>query len=1009
MLRRNRRTLILVLAAIFAWCLVSPRRLDAGLADPSWKWKTVKTEHFAFNYYEGEEEVVKKLVAMAEDVYQEVTSKFDAHPKGRTEIVVVDNHDLANGFTLVIPYNLILLRAVPPFADSTLGDYDNWLKELFIHEYTHVVHITDTSWPAKVLKLGFGKLVAPNGLTPGWVTEGIAVYDESALTARGRGRATFTDMLLRTDILKDRFLKIDQMAGTQYNWPSWQAQYLYGIGFWKFLAEKYGEDKMVEFSHNYGSSLRFFMLNSQAKRSYRKELTPEEKERCAEKYYDTEGPYETRVPPETCGPDRGQTFYKLWDEWKADLTKRYGEVQAEVSKAGLKEGDAYLAPDKGASYTLPTVSKDGKKLAYYATSVDYRSQLRLKDLGTGQERVLLKGRDIQQMSFSPDGEKLFISYVTTYKRYNQFSDLFEIDLKSGKVKQLTRGERARDPDVNHDGKIVASVQKTGYGELSVYDPATKQWKAVFKADQFDHPRWMPNGRDVVVSVHKNKQRDLWIIDAESGEGSKITDDVAVEDRPVIDGEARVVYYSSDKSGIPNIYRYDPYTKSTKSVTNVLTGAFAPSMGPDGALLYQYYNGGGFEVRKVKKDGAETPDTRSTEAFPAGNQGKPDGRAQPEEGEPRGPISLGDAKKYSPFPRLLIPRYVLPNFSFIDSSVFLSATVSNFDPLYRHAWFADVTYRTDNNFVGYDLGYTYSRYRPSFSVGFSDFTVNYGDVFALGTNFFEERRRAYTGVSVPMGYHRVSFQYFFEDRSAQSGLPPGTTLSTLGHYAGLYALYSYTKTQGTAAGISPEGGERILIGVEGTNSVLGSSNNLEQIVVGGDFRKYILMPYGKHHVVALRAGGGAAFGDKLLQGNFTLGGSLGESFITASSTRLFTLRGLPLATFARDRAWVASAEYRLPLFRLERGAGTMPLALNSAHLAFFTDVGDAFNNPSFRPLVGLGAEIRGDFIIGYHLPLMGRLGYGIIVTNRDRIIGVKDSLTGADARNGVLILELGTSF
>jgi hypothetical protein len=218
-----------------------------------------------------------------------------------------------------------------------------------------------------------------------------------------------------------------------------------------------------------------------------------------------------------------------------------------------------------------------------------------------------------------------------------------------------------------------------------------------------------------------------------------------------------------------------------------------------------------------------------------------------------------------------------------------------------------------------------------------------------------------------------------------------------------------KTQGTAAGISPEGGERILFGVEGTNSFLGASNNLEQIVIGGDFRKYILMPYAKHHVIALRAGGGTAFGDKLLQGNFTLGGSLGESFITASSTRLFTLRGLPLATFARDRAWVASVEYRLPLFRLERGLGTMPLALNSAHLAFFTDVGDAFNNPSFRPLLGIGAEIRGDFIIGYHVPLMGRLGYGIIVTNRDRIIGVKDSLTGADARNGVLILEVGTSF
>jgi hypothetical protein len=336
-------------------------------------------------------------------------------------------------------------------------------------------------------------------------------------------------------------------------------------------------------------------------------------------------------------------------------------------------------------------------------------------------------------------------------------------------------------------------------------------------------------------------------------------------------------------------------------------------------------------------------------------------------------------------------------------------LSNFDPLQRHFWFADATYRSDNNFVGFDFGYTYNRYRPSFSVGISDFTVNYGDVFGLGADFFEERRRAYGGFSYPWDYHRVSLQYFFEDRSAQSGLPPGTTLSTLGNYAGFYAQYGYGKMRSTAAAISPEGGDRVTIGVEGTNSLLGSSNQLEQIVVSGDFRKYVLMPYAPHHVVALRAAGGAAFGDQLLQGNFVLGGSLGESIFTGSSTRLFTLRGLPLATFSRDRAWVASAEYRMPLFRLQRGLGTIPLALNSAHLAFFADVGDAFNNPSFRPLLGLGAEVRGDFIIGYHIPVMGRLGYGVIVTNRDRIAGATDSLTGADARNGVLILEVGTSF
>ncbi len=991
---------ILVLAVFLSF--LRPAVVSAGLTDPKLHWKTVKTEHFTIHYYEGEEKVVERLLTIAEDAYTRITGKFDARPWGRTEVVVVDDHDLANGFTLVIPYNMIVLRAVPPFADSTLANYDDWLRELFLHEYTHVVHITDTRYPAKALKFVVGKLMAPNGLTPGWVTEGIATYFETEQTTKGRGRSTFTDMLLRTDILNGRFQKIDEMAGTKYEWPAWQAQYLYGVGFWQFLAERYGEDKMIEFSHNYGSSLRFFMLNSQAKRSYRQERTPEEEKLCAEDQWTDRGSYQVKKTyPETCG-DRGRSFLQLWEEWRTELTKRYGETKTAVVATGLKEGDGYLTPDKGGSYSMPTFSPDGKKLAYLATSIHHRSEVRLKDLTTQKERVLLKSRDLQQMSFSPDGEKLVLSYVTTHKRYNQYSDLFEIDLKTGKMKQLTRGARARDPDVNRDGKIVASVQKTGHGELAVFDPKTKEWKTIFTATQFDHPRWMPNGRDVVVSVHKNGQRDLWVVDTESGEGSRVTDDDAIEDRPVVDREERVVYYVSDKSGIANVYRYDPYTKSNKPVTNVLTGAFSPSLGADGSVLYQYYNGKGFEIRKVTRSAAEVPNV------PRGSRVSID--AKDAKSPESGPVAELNAKPYSPFPKLLIPRYILPNVSLIDGAVFASATLSNFDPLYRHFWFADVTYRSDNQFVGFDLGYTYNRYRPSFSVGISDFSVNYGDVFGLGVDFFEERRRAYGGISVPfLGTHRASLQYFFEDRSEQSGLPPGTTLPTLGRYAGFYAQYAYGKMRSTAAAISPEGGDRVTVGLEGTNSVFGASNQLEQIVISGDVRKYILMPYSRHHVIALRAAGGAAFGDQLLQGNFVLGGSLGESAFTGSSSRLFTLRGLPLSTFARDRAWVASAEYRLPLFRLQRGLGTLPFALNSAHLAFFTDVGDAFNNPSFRPMLGVGAEIRGDFIIGYHLPIMGRLGYGVILTNRNRIAGVTDSLTGADARNGVVILELGTSF
>jgi Tol biopolymer transport system component len=968
------------------------------LTDPSLRWKTVETEHFSIHFYEGEEEIARRLAGMAEEVYATLSGKFDARPWGRTQVVVVDNHDLANGFTTVIPYNLVVLRVVPPLSDSTLADYDDWLRELFIHEYTHVVHITDTRYPAKALKLLFGKLVAPNGLSPGWVTEGIATYFETAETNRGRGRSSFTDMLLRTDILKDRFLHLDQMAGTQYEWPAWQAQYLYGVGFWRYLAETYGEEKIAEFSHKYGASLWFFSLNNKAKRTFKKE-------------------------------GKGQSFYKLWREWKETLEQKYSRVREELEKEGLREGEPFLTPKKGESFSLVTFSPDGESVAYQANSIHHPQELRLRDLSSGRERVLLKKREIQQIGFSPDGTKLAVSNVGSHKRYNQFSDLHEITIESGKVKQLTKGKRARDPDFSPDGKkIVAVLQETGRAKLGVYDIETEEWKTVDEAFQFDHPRWLPDGRSVAVSIHAKGQRDLWIVDTLSGKRKRITSNIAIEDRPAVDHKNRTVYFSSDETGIPNLYRYDLKSGRIARVTNVLTGAFAPSVAPDGTVAFQYYNGKGFEIRKIDEGGMvgerfRGPVRRSQriEATADGSRGSAEGGGDHatrglamearEESRRNLETAVPPERKYNAFKRLFIPRYILPNAALIDGSLFLSATINNFDPIYRHFWFADVTYRSDNNFVGFDLGYTYNRYLTPFFVGFSDFSVNYGDVFGLGTDFFEERRRAYAGIAVPLSPHRLSFYYFFEDRSEQSGLPAGTTLSTLGRYAGFFAQYAYTKTSGTAARISPEEGRRFTLNFELTDSLLGASNTLEQQVVWGDARIYLKMPYANHHVLALRGAGGIAFGDQLLQGNFGLGGSIGEGPFTGTSTRVFTLRGLPLVTFSRDRAWVASAEYRMPLFRLQRGLGTLPLALNSAHIAFFADIGDAFNrgNPSFRPLLGVGGELRGDFIVGWHLPIMGRLGYGVILTNRGRIAGLTDSLTGADARNGVLILELGTSF
>jgi len=202
----------------------------------------------------------------------------------------------------------------------------------------------------------------------------------------------------------------------------------------------------------------------------------------------------------------------------------------------------------------------------------------------------------------------------------------------------------------------------------------------------------------------------------------------------------------------------------------------------------------------------------------------------------------------------------------------------------------------------------------------------------------------------------------------------------------------------------------------TDALLGSAQVNEQKVFTGDLRYYLEMPWSNHHVLALRAAGGYVWGDEEFSGSFRFGGPFGEGNLAGYSARLFPLRGLPGVTYSGDRVMLFSGEYRLPLVTVDGGIGTWPIFLRHLHMAFFGDYGDSWarnakvgGNIFDNFFLGIGSELKGDFVIGYGLPVTARLGYAIIVLNRDQIVGLEDSLLGTDLRNGTVYLQFGSSF
>ena len=83
-------------------------------------------------------------------------------------------------------------------------------------------------------------LLFPNLYQPIWGIEGIATWEESASTQKGRVPAGDFRLLIQRAAAAGRFEPLDRANGGNVDWPSGATPYLYGAYFHQYLAERYG-------------------------------------------------------------------------------------------------------------------------------------------------------------------------------------------------------------------------------------------------------------------------------------------------------------------------------------------------------------------------------------------------------------------------------------------------------------------------------------------------------------------------------------------------------------------------------------------------------------------------------------------------------------------------------------------------------------------------------------------------------------------------------------------------
>lgn len=73
-----------------------------------------------------------------------------------------------------------------------------------------------------------------------------------------------------------------------------------------------------------------------------------------------------------------------------------------------------------------------------------------------------------------------------------------------------------------------------------------------------------------------------------------------ERNPFISSDG-TMYFSSDETGIFNIYKYDFNTGESIRLTNVTGGAFMPGVGKNGDIVYAGYTSGGYKIFTIDQE------------------------------------------------------------------------------------------------------------------------------------------------------------------------------------------------------------------------------------------------------------------------------------------------------------------------------------------------------------------------------------------------------------------------
>ncbi|MEO6723032.1 MAG: hypothetical protein ABIN67_21890 [Ferruginibacter sp.] len=479
-------------------------------------------------------------------------------------ILLLNQTIIPNAYVRLAPVmsELYMTPSQDNFGQGSL----RWDDNLIIHENRHMQQLSNfNNGLTKVFSFFLGQegQLLANGITiPDYFFEGDAVWQETLVSAQGRGRMPAFYNGIKSLWLENKnysWMKLRSGSYKDYTPNHYELGYLlvaYGY-------EKYGEDFWKKVTNDATSFKGLFYAFNKAIERHSGESYSQFRENA--QLYFRERSIQSQQP--------------------IDTSIQY--------LTAIKKNDAvdYLFPVFAGGDSIIVTKRSYKKLnSFYLLTGGKEKRIRIKDLVTDDYFSYKNGR-IVYAAYKPDAR-------WGNRNYNVIQLL---DINTGQQKQLTFQSKYFSPDISEDGSEVIAVITNANGTNYLHR---------LNANTGDVIKELPNPHNYfftqtkyidshsAISAVRNTEGKMCLVkvDLETGETKRVTPfSFNVLGYPLVKGDT--IYFSAMNKNSDKIFAVRMSDKKIYRITNNINGVYHPAVNEKGGILVSAFTSDGSRLAR----------------------------------------------------------------------------------------------------------------------------------------------------------------------------------------------------------------------------------------------------------------------------------------------------------------------------------------------------------------------------------------------------------------------------